>query len=63
MVQILSIPLLGTGDQGFSVSESAVNIMKIVKLWSIKSKALSKVRIFAYDMKSVAVLNNVVEYL
>lgn len=60
-IKSISLPLLGTGNQGISLEDSAINIMRIVKTWSVQSKTLETVRIFAYDLKAASILNNIID--
>jgi hypothetical protein len=60
-IKSISLPLIGTGDQNLSMTESALEIIKIVKIWSQKSNSLSSVKVSAYDVKAASILNRVID--
>lgn len=51
----ISMPLLGTGNQGLSLEESVTELLDTFK--KIKKTKLKIIRVFAWDFESIGVLN------
>ena len=60
-VESISLPLLGTGNQGISLEESVSELLKTFNL--IKRTKLKIIRVFARDFESIGVLNKKINEL
>ena len=51
----ISMPLLGTGNQGISLEDSVIHLLR--SLSQLQQTKLKIIRVFAYDFKAIGVLN------
>lgn len=57
----LSLPMLGTGDQGLEIGTVAGEIIELARRWARSENRLSVLRVFAYDLKRAAALNRSID--
>jgi hypothetical protein len=57
----VSLPLLGTGDQGLPIREVAEETLRLIRRWSKREPRLKVVRVFAHDLEKVAILNRTID--
>ncbi len=50
-VESVSLPLLGTGDQGIPPEDAADETLNLIRRWADTAPGLKHVRVFAYDLK------------
>jgi hypothetical protein len=60
-IESISIPLLGSGAQGLTREEASMALIGIINKWAQKSTILKTVRVFAYDIKAAATLNQLID--
>jgi hypothetical protein len=60
-VESISLPLLGTGNQGLSLEDSVTELLKTFN--QLKKTTLKIIRVFAKDFESVGVLNKKINEL
>lgn len=57
----ISMPLIGTGPQGLSYSQAALNVVGVIQDWARHCPKLSAVRVVAYSLESAATLNRTID--
>ena len=60
-IHSISLPMIGSGYQQISLTESATYIMRLVKKWAAINDSLNIVRVFAHDLEAASILNSVID--